>query len=776
MRLIGGVDTGATTSLLRESTARRLGLRIGPPRVRLFDVEGRPLSVKGEALVKVRLASPGSNSRSVVIPVAVVERMDLDVDVLLGATAHKKLGSKLIWNTKQGDVSYIAAVNDRVKTEDGSPATGEDDDDATRYFRSEDEFMSEREDSSTSRSTRSVRWATPLVVDELDAKVKDEDDGSQKISVPPVLTASADVVIEDPDFVLRRVDCQDSEGQRYKWIVKWRWRTGVDPERIPSSEIEKYKKKWWKDSHTKQYDLETSEWIKSGFLIKAINSADCKFIPWSCSATPQKSTPLRLALDFTSTNEFVRNRAEWSQREVCSDELLRWRTSEEGGELIDVRKAYMRIHVDESLWRFQAVRVKGEPYLLTRLAFGLSSAPRVLKKVLDHVLRGLPIATFRDDVFIPRDVLTDELRDEVRRRLIENGFPTKEPENIGGEEACKVLGLSVSRRDGEIYWNRKQPLTAEKLDGFMSQTRLNEIASAVGHLCPTSHPILGWSRPLANAIRSLVGKEAALQGWSAEGSDELVELYHLLLQRLKDGPDPSEGIWKIKRGETWKVYSDASKAAIGYIIKIENNTIEDGSQISSTRQSRLHINVRELDAMVLVLNRLYQIISQIRKMKEIPNNRIELFCDNKSVVSWLNSLINDEPIKLQTMSYALVESRLELIREIIKELRAKLMVTWIPTHENPADELTRIQELENNQIAAVRSSNVLREEVTRLHRELLHKGAEILVAELVKRGVPWSQTEISRAGKARRTVVADRDQKGSPESVRRVPSEGTMPL
>ena len=87
MRLIGGVDTGATTSLLRESTARRLGLRIGPPRVRLFDVEGRPLSVKGEALVKVRLASPGSNSRSVVIPVAVVERMDLDVDVLLGATA-----------------------------------------------------------------------------------------------------------------------------------------------------------------------------------------------------------------------------------------------------------------------------------------------------------------------------------------------------------------------------------------------------------------------------------------------------------------------------------------------------------------------------------------------------------------------------------------------------------------------------------------------------------------------------------------------------------------
>ena len=53
MRLRGGVDTGATTSLVSATIAEKLGLRVSPTGVRLFDVEGRKLSVQGSAVVLV---------------------------------------------------------------------------------------------------------------------------------------------------------------------------------------------------------------------------------------------------------------------------------------------------------------------------------------------------------------------------------------------------------------------------------------------------------------------------------------------------------------------------------------------------------------------------------------------------------------------------------------------------------------------------------------------------------------------------------------------------
>jgi hypothetical protein len=500
----------------------------------------------------------------------------------------------------------------------------------------------------------------------------------------------------------------------------------MDPERIPSSSIERYRKRWWSERHEAQYLNETTEWIRLGFLTPTPTPpSGCKFIPWSCTDTPEKTTPLRLALDFVPVNEFVLNRSEWSEREVCSEQLLRWRTSS-GGELVDVKKAYLRIRVDPRLWRFQCVRVQGQPFSLTRLAFGLSSAPRILKKVLDEVLKGLPVATFRDDVFIPQEVLTDELRADVVRRLAENGFPTKPPAKVGGDEACKVLGLKVARG----HWKRKVELQAETLELLQRARSLKELAGLVGQISPNSYPVQRWLRPLANAIRSEIGRQAAGDRWREPPSGDLLDLAGALADRLRTEGDPVGGVWQIPASDSWEVWTDASKDAVGYVLRVGASTIEDSSSRSSERERKLHINVRELDAVVMALTRVYQ----IAKVRRAPVRNVAVFCDNRSVTSWLRSLVSDEPIRLQTMSFALVDHRLELVRQVVSLLGASLSTTWVKSEMNIADELTRTSAPgKTSRVAVVQGNGPgLRERLTALHRELIHKGEEILVAAFLK--------------------------------------------
>ena len=54
--------------------------------------------------------------------------------------------------------------------------------------------------------------------------------------------------------------------------------------------------------------------------------------------------------------------------------------------IIDLRKAYLQLHVDPKLWRYQAVCYKEKYCYLTRLGFGLNCAPRIMSVILAKVL------------------------------------------------------------------------------------------------------------------------------------------------------------------------------------------------------------------------------------------------------------------------------------------------------------------------------------------------------------------------------------------------------
>ncbi|KFD45051.1 hypothetical protein M514_14072, partial [Trichuris suis] len=117
--------------------------------------------------------------------------------------------------------------------------------------------------------------------------------------------------------------------------------------------------------------------------------------------------------------------------------------------LIDLKDAYLQIHVDEALWPYQTVEIKGSRYCLTRLGFGLNVAPLVMKTVLSSVLSRDPVvkegtSAYVDDVLVNEDVVAIS---RVQQDLARYGLNCKAHERVA--EGARVLGLRVwgSTRD-----------------------------------------------------------------------------------------------------------------------------------------------------------------------------------------------------------------------------------------------------------------------------------------------------------------------------------------
>ncbi|GAB1604160.1 uncharacterized protein LOC115211658 [Argonauta hians] len=122
--------------------------------------------------------------------------------------------------------------------------------------------------------------------------------------------------------------------------------------------------------------------------------------------------------------------------------------------LLDLRKAYLQVRVDESLWPFQTVMYKGRRYCLTRLGFGLNVAPMIMKAIVNTVLqqeRGIDEATsaYIDDIYVNESIASAV---RVREKLAEFGLVCKDPEYI--KNGARVLGLSVKKEHDKLVWRR----------------------------------------------------------------------------------------------------------------------------------------------------------------------------------------------------------------------------------------------------------------------------------------------------------------------------------
>ena len=130
------------------------------------------------------------------------------------------------------------------------------------------------------------------------------------------------------------------------------------------------------------------------------------------------------------------------------------------GELkvLDLKSAYLQIHISEDLWKYQIVLYKGIHYALTCLGFGLSCAPRImtsiLRKVLslnDRVCRGTD--NYINDIVVLESIVGVG---EVRAHLTKYGLETKEPEDLDGG---RLLGIALNKDSSRcLHMSRRTPL------------------------------------------------------------------------------------------------------------------------------------------------------------------------------------------------------------------------------------------------------------------------------------------------------------------------------
>ena len=156
-------------------------------------------------------------------------------------------------------------------------------------------------------------------------------------------------------------------------------------------------------------------------------------------------------LDYRDVNEFVLNHSGSSS--VC-DETRRWRRLGNQAALLYRQRAYLQIRVHDTLWKHQVVRYNGSCYYLTRLGFGLRSAPKIMKVVVEHVLaldERIKAATdsYVDDIYVNEAIVPAE---HVAKHFRRYGLESKPKQGLA---EARVLGLQLHRPiGGDIQWSR----------------------------------------------------------------------------------------------------------------------------------------------------------------------------------------------------------------------------------------------------------------------------------------------------------------------------------
>ena len=136
------------------------------------------------------------------------------------------------------------------------------------------------------------------------------------------------------------------------------------------------------------FDKAVEVWIEQGILVpwdKAEHGNVKTFLPLM-SVRQMKGTEekVRPVLDFRSLNKNIVCLP--GEMPACEAKLREWRRAGANCSVVDLKRAYLQIFVAKEFWAYQAVRWKGQVYLLTRLGFGLNVAPKIMTAIVQKVL------------------------------------------------------------------------------------------------------------------------------------------------------------------------------------------------------------------------------------------------------------------------------------------------------------------------------------------------------------------------------------------------------
>ena len=483
----------------------------------------------------------------------------------------------------------------------------------------------------------------------------------ENVSIDASQSEPTQIRIEDVDFI--------TTFHNKEWTVKWMWKNGPPPQNsrrgnyaVPEKDQEAFGK-------------ELEAWISEGILIPwdAERDGEIRNVLPLMSVRQQKGeiTKVRPVLDFRVLNQYITSHP-GAATPLCQERLREWRRLGANCAVVDLRKAYLQVKIDPSLWSYQVVRWRGTTYVLTKLGFGLNIAPKVMTKIVEHTLQTTEAIGAATSSYID-DIIVDESKVSVIR-VIEHlktyGLKTKPPEHLGNDDGVRVLGLKVDRnynwtRDSDLPTLNDQPLTRRMVHKLLGEW--------LGHF-----PVCGWLRVACGFLQRSTAKED--KGWDEVVSESIRTKVIEIFQRLKSGDDPVRGAWLVPLSGETTIWTDASNLALGVVLTSNGNVIEDAAWLRKPKDTS-HINVSELDAAIRGIN-----LALKWKFTEFT-----IKTDSATVYGWLRSVFhNTHNVKTRALSELLIRRRLQILREIREQERLKVSVQLVRSEHNVADALTRV--------------------------------------------------------------------------------------
>ena len=471
----------------------------------------------------------------------------------------------------------------------------------------------------------------------------------------------AAITISEPDF------SATFDHRRKAWTASWKWADGQAPKQL-KNRVPEYPVA---ESIRDEYESELQLWLTNGWLVPYPEEElgpPKALIPLMAvvQATKNKVRPV---LDYRELNGFVD--AYTGNADVCAQKLREWRQQGSDVAVLDLRKAYLQIHVHKSLWPFQTVVLKGRRYCLTRLGFGLNVAPMIMRAIVNAVMSQDKLikdatSSYIDDIYVNESVASSQ---RVREHLESFGLVSKDPERL--EDGARVLGLQVLSEGGRLRWKRGSEIP-EVPPVLTRRNVFSVCGKLVGHF-----PVCGWLRVAAASIKRRAN--AVTSGWDDDTCDaHLRSMLSDTIARVRQS-DPVRGDWCVS-GREFTVWVDASSLAIGVALEANGAVVEDACWLRPTNDPQ-HINLAELDATLKGINLALQWQATV----------LHLITDSACTHRWISDALTGKArLTTKAASEMLIRRRLGTLTELVDEYGLSVDVALVRSDHNRADKLTRV--------------------------------------------------------------------------------------
>lgn len=617
-RCRAAIDTGSSRTLITEALASKLDVTPQPlTGMGLVALDGKPLPITASVdLVLERTDGPVQLPRTP-FTVLVIESLDVvRADMLLGADLVAAAGGL---NLEYSEDQKLTAV---------------------------------RFGATTKQSSEPI--ASVLSPDE------------HPLQDVEVTCDGGDVLLSTPDGEAR----WDSANRR--WVMSWKWKDGCPPAVPVGSGIGEYSRSGLTSDQEHLFATEVESWISQGWLVphdEDVHGPVAGVLPWIAQPQEHKpTTPVRPVMDYRCLNDLLTSQP-GQDAPACNEKLRKWRQAGDADDfkLLDIRKAYLQVHVSDDLQKYQAVLWQGRVYIMTRMGFGLSIAPKIMDVIVRWVTREfVGVDNYIDDLLSPSDCAG-----QLAARLLEYGLPTKPAEPL---TSSRVLGLQLEKDEsGRIVWHRRDGVDLS----LAHQPSKREVFSWCGRL--TGHmPVCGWLRVHCSYLKRLAN--AMSTSWDEPILDPLFAKCCAELQnRFSGDGDPARGPWygNVTEGTVW---TDASDVGLAAVLQCDNGVVEDCAWLRAP-DDKHHINVAELEAAIRGLS----------LAASWQCHRVHLKTDSKTVAGWLRNVLgNVRRVKTKGLHEVLVRRRLQIVADLVSVTGMSVSVEWVASQENLADALTRV--------------------------------------------------------------------------------------